>query len=51
MDYSLLVAEEKQEPNTMLRFGPNPDVQTVRNQPGDSHHDLLSFTSLDAAEK
>ena len=50
MDYSLLVAEEKQEPNAMLRFGPNPDVKSVRGEPGFTH-DLLSFVSLDASEK
>ena len=50
MDYSLLVAEEKAEPNAMFRFGPNPDVQKSRDQLGLTQ-DLLSFTSLDAAEK
>ena len=50
MDYSLLVAEEQQDPSTMLRFGPNPDVEALQGGAGLSH-DLLSIVSLDSSDK
>ena len=50
MDYSLLVAEEQQDPSTMLRFGPNPDVEALQGEAGFSQ-DLLSIVSLDSSDK